>query len=263
MPEGLSLGPLLFRWNGILIAAGIAAGLLLTAIEARRRRYDIEIVADLFLPLTLWGILGARLWHILTPPLSSVELGLTTRYYFSHPLDMLAMWVGGFGVPGAFIGGLFALFIFTRKHGLPFWNLADLLAPGLALAQSIGRIGNYFSQELYGLPASLPWKIFIDPAHRLAGFESIEYYHPLFAYEAILNLVNLILLIWLSRRFFDSFKAGGLFLVYLGFYSFIRFFLEFLRLDVALVNDINVNQVFFALVFVCAVIFMRRSVQKL
>jgi phosphatidylglycerol:prolipoprotein diacylglycerol transferase len=263
MSEGLSLGPLLFRWNGILIAAGIAAGLLLTAIEARCRRYDIEIVADLFLPLTLWGILGARLWHILTPPLSSVELGLTTRYYFSHPLDMLAMWVGGFGVPGALIGGLFALFIFTRKHGFPFWSLADLLAPGLALAQSIGRIGNYFSQELYGLPASLPWKIFIDPAHRLAGFESIEYYHPLFAYEAILNLVNLILLIWLSRRFFDSFKAGGLFLVYLGFYSFIRFFLEFLRLDVALVNDINVNQVFFALAFLCAVIFMRRSVQKL
>ncbi|MBI5942805.1 MAG: prolipoprotein diacylglyceryl transferase [Chloroflexi bacterium] len=263
MAEGLSLGPLLFRWSGILVALGLGAGFLLTIIQAKFYNYDPEIIYDVFLHLIFWGILGARLWHILTPPLSSVELGLTTRYYFSHPLDVLAIWVGGFGIPGAIIGGLFALFMFTRKQGYSFWVLADLLAPGLALAQAIGRVGNYFSQELYGLPTNLPWKIFIEPSHRLTGFETIEYYHPLFAYEAILSLANLILLIWLSRRFTGRFRAGGFFLVYLGFYSATRLFLEFLRLDVALVNGINVNQVFFTLTFVCAVIFIRRSVRKL
>jgi phosphatidylglycerol:prolipoprotein diacylglycerol transferase len=149
---------------------------------------------------------------------------------------------------------------------LNFWELADLLAPGLALAQAIGRVGNYFNQELYGLPTNLPWKIFIQPAYRLMGFEKVETYHPLFAYEVILNLVNLIFLLWLARRFAGMLRAGDLFLAYLGIYSFIRFLLEFLRLDAALVYGININQVFFAVVFVCAGVGLflnRRAAQKL
>lgn len=264
--EGFSLGPFHFLWNGLLITLGIAAGFLLAAREAKYRSYDTEIVYELFLPLIFLGTLGARLWHILTPPLSSVELGLTTQYYFSHPLDALALWNGGFGIPGALIGGLAALLFFARKNRLPFWDLADLFAPALALAQAIGRIGNYFNQQLYGLPTTLPWKIFIEPAHRLIGYETVEYYHPLFAYEVILNIVNLALLLWLSRRFINTLKAGDLFLTYLGFYSFIRFFLEFLRLDAALVSGININQVFFAIAFVCTAVGLylkHRSAQEL
>ncbi|MBI5965448.1 MAG: prolipoprotein diacylglyceryl transferase [Chloroflexi bacterium] len=264
--DGISLGPLIFHWSGLLIVFGIAAGLLLATLGAKVRNDDVEIIHDLFLPLIFWGTLGARLWHLLTPPLSSVELGLTTRYYFSHPLDSLALWTGGLGLPGALIGGLFALFLFARKNKLPFWALADLLAPGLALAQAIGRIGNYFNQELYGLPTNLPWKIFIEPAHRLIGYEAVENYHPLFAYEVLLNIANMALLLWLSRRFFDKLITGDLFLSYLGIYSFGRFFLEFLRIDAALVNGINVNQVFFAIAFVCAAVGLylrRRLLQKL
>jgi phosphatidylglycerol:prolipoprotein diacylglycerol transferase len=264
--DGISVGPLLFRWGGLLIVFGIAAGLLLAVFEARRRRVDVGIIAELFLPLIIWGTIGARLWHILTPPLSSVELGLTTQYYLSHPIDAMALWIGGFGIPGALIGGVAALFFFARATELNFWELADLLAPGLALAQAIGRVGNYFNQELYGLPTNLPWKIFIQPAYRLAGFETMEYYHPLFAYEVILNLVNLIFLLWLARRFAGMLRAGDLFLAYLGIYSFIRFLLEFLRLDAVLVYGININQVFFAVVFVCAGVGLflnRRAAQKL
>ncbi len=271
MMDGFSLGPLFLRWNGLLLALGIAVGALLAAHEAhlplrhrsanakpmwravpgQRRGYDPEIIYYLFLPLTIWGTIGARLWHILTPPLSSVQLGLTTQHYLSHPLDGFAVWIGGFGLPGAWIGGSIALLFFARRNEFSFWELADILAPGLALAQAIGRIGNFFNQELYGLPTNLPWKIFIEPAYRLVGFESVNFYHPLFAYEAILSFANVIFLLWLARRFVKTLKLGDLFLAYLGFYSLARFLLEFLRLDVALVNEVNINQVFFAIVFVC------------
>jgi phosphatidylglycerol:prolipoprotein diacylglycerol transferase len=266
MMEGLSLGSLLIRWNGLLIALGIAIGALLAAREAKRRNYDPEIIYALFLPLAIWGTLGARFWHILTPPLSSVELGLTTQYYLSHLTDSAALWVGGFGIPGAWVGGTLALLYFARKNELPFLELADILAPALALAQAIGRLGNYFNQELYGLPTTFLWKIFIDPAHRLIGFEKVNFYLPLFAYESLLNFANMIFLLWLARRLEATLKAGDLFLSYLGVYSLVRFLLEFLRLDVSLVNGFNINQVFFAIVFIFAGVGLylhHRPVQKL
>ncbi len=249
MAEGLFLGPFFLRWHAVLIVLGISAGALLAGLEAQRRGDDPQIIYYLFLPLIFWGTLGARLWHIFTPPLSSVQLGLTTAHYLTRPLDALALWIGGFGLPGAILGGGFGLFLFSRKYGLSFWKLADILAPGLALAQAIGRIGNYFNQELYGLPSDLPWAIFIEPVHRLAGYEAVEFYHPLFAYESLLSFVNAALLLWLARRWTERRSDGGLFLTYLAVYSIIRFSLEFLRLDVSLIGGLNVNQLFFAVLF--------------
>jgi len=248
--EGVTLGPLLLRWNGLLLALGIAFGALLSALEAKRRYQDTEIVLYLFTPVLVWGWLGARLWHVLTPPLSSVQLGLTTTHYLSHPLDILAFWVGGFGIPGALLGGTFGLLLAARKENLPFWELTDILAPGVLLAQVIGRAGNYFNQELYGLPTNLPWAIFIQPESRLSGYQQIDFYHPLFAYEIIFNVIGLLLLIWLARgKYAAHLPTGGIFLVYLIFTALVRFSLEFLRLDVALIRGVNANQVFFALLF--------------
>lgn len=251
--------------SGILIAFGVACGALLSAYQAKKINQDPEIIYYLFLPITIWGLIGARLWHILTPPLSSVRLGLTTQHYFSHPLDAIAVWVGGFGVAGAILGGLIALFIFSIKYKQPFWQLTDILAFGVLLAQIIGRLTNYFNQELYGLPTNLPWKIFIDPAHRLSGYEGVEFYHPLFAYEMILNSIVLILLLKFGVDKL-AYLQGNIFLTYLASYSLIRFALEFLRLDVALVSGININQVFFAIVFIGSSILLishNRSNQKL
>ena len=264
--EGIYLGPLLLRWNGVLIALGIALGALLFALEAKRLNHDPELVYHLFLPLLIWGLIGARLWHVFTPPLSSLQRGLTTAHYLSNPLDMLALWIGGFGIPGALLGGFAVLLYFSRQYEFNLWQLADMVAPGLALAQAIGRLGNYFNQELYGPPTDLPWKIFIEPVSRLQGFEQIEFYHPLFAYEALLSLVNLALLFWLSRRLTDKLRTGEVFLAYLLFYSVVRFLLEFLRLDVALVNGVNANQVFFGVLFVTAIgilLWRRWRVQEL
>lgn len=245
--------------SGIFIALGVACGALLSAYQAKRYNRHPEIIYYVFLPLTIWGLIGARLWHIFTPPLSSVQLGLTTQHYLSHPIDALALWTGGFGMPGAILGGALALYLFCRKYQQPFWSLADILAFGFPLAQALGRLTNYFNQELYGLPTNLPWAIYIEPEYRLSGYEHIEFYHPLFAYEMILNLINLALLLWLSKKFSSKLQAGALFLFYLAFYSLARFLLEFLRLDVSLINGINVNQAFFITLFAfCCALAVKR-----
>jgi phosphatidylglycerol:prolipoprotein diacylglycerol transferase len=181
-------------------------------------------------------------------------------------LDLLAIWIGGFGFPGALIGGIIALFFFAKINKYNFNELADILSPSIALGQVIGRLGNFFNQELYGLPTNLPWKISISPEHRLFGYETVEFYHPLFAYDSILNLINLIFLLWISRNYEEKLKPGALFLIYLLNASIIRFVLEFLRLDVATYHNININQVFMLGVGIFSIVLLRlrlRPVQKL
>lgn len=249
MPEGFSVGPLFVRFYGIILMSGAVAGAILAVRESKRRGYDPNIVWDLFVYLLIGGILGARIWHILTP---SPSTGITTIWYLSHPLDALAIWKGGLGIPGAIIGGLVALYIYSSKTGINFAEWTDIASPSLALGQAIGRWGNFVNQELYGAPTDLPWKIFIDPVHRLADYLNVEYYHPLFLYESLWNLMNMFILIWISRRFVDSLKNGDIFLVYLIVYPVGRFLLDFLRLDASMVGGININQTIMAFVAVFA-----------
>jgi phosphatidylglycerol:prolipoprotein diacylglycerol transferase len=254
MVDGFFIGPFEIKFYGIIIMLGAITGAWLAVGEARRRGYDPEIVWDLLIYLIIGGIVGARLWHVFTPSPSSVEQGITTWFYLTHPLDLINLRKGGLGIPGAVIGGVIALFLYSRRHRLDFVEWVDIAAPSLALGQAIGRFGNFFNQELYGAPTNLPWKLFIDPAHRLTGFESVEYYHPLFAYESILNLANMFFLIWVGRRFKDRLKPGDIFLTYLIVYPTIRFFLEFLRLDASELVGVNANQTFMAIVAVCSAI---------
>jgi phosphatidylglycerol---prolipoprotein diacylglyceryl transferase len=188
------------------------------------------------------GIVGARLWHILTPPPSMVAQGITTEWYLRHPLDMLNTRMGGLGIPGAIIGGMIALYFFTRRRKTSFAVWADIAAPALALGQAIGRWGNYINQEVYGAPSNLPWAITIDPQHRLPEYQNIATYHPLFLYESLWNAANLVLLLWLGRKYQHRLKPGDLIITYLLVYPLGRFLLEFLRLDAAQIAGINANQ---------------------
>ena len=249
MPEGFFIGPLEVRFYGIILMLGAVGGAWLASREAKRRGHNPEIVWDLLTYLLVGGVIGARIWHILTPPPSS---GITASWYLTHPLDALAVWKGGLGIPGAIIGGMIALYFYTLKHKLNFAEWADIAAPSLALCQAIGRWGNFVNQELYGAPTNLPWKLHIDPERRLAGYLDVEYYHPLFLYESLWNIGNMVLLLWLSRRFGDRLKNGDLFLVYLVVYPIGRFLLDFLRLDASLVGGININQTVMAIVAVLA-----------
>jgi phosphatidylglycerol---prolipoprotein diacylglyceryl transferase len=252
MIDGFPIGPLYIRFYGIILMLGTVAGAWLATREARRRGYDPEIVWDLLIYLIIGGVLGARLWHILTPPPSSIEQGITTYFYLTHPLDALAIWRGGLGIFGGVIGGAIALYFYTRKYKLNFAEWTDIAVPGVALGQAIGRFGNFFNQELYGAPTNLPWKLYIDPAHRLSGFEDVEYFHPLFAYESILSLANMFFLLWIARTYEGRLKRGDLLLTYLITYPVIRFGLDFLRLDASRVAGVNANQTAMAVVAVLA-----------
>jgi len=249
MPDGFPLGPFYVRFYGIILMLGALAGAWLATREAKRRGYEPEIVWDLLTYLLIGGIIGARFWHILTPPPSS---GVTAGWYLTHPLDALAIWKGGLGIPGAVIGGVIVLYFYARRRNLNFLEWTDIAAPSLALGQAIGRWGNFFNQELYGAPTNFPWKIPIDPDHRLPGYADVQYYHPLFLYESIWNLSNMFLLIWMSRRFADRLKDGDVFLIYLIVYPVGRFLLDFLRLDASMVGGININQTIMAVVAVFA-----------
>jgi phosphatidylglycerol:prolipoprotein diacylglycerol transferase len=248
MPTGFNIGPVPIRFYGIIIIIGAIAAAFLAEREARRRGLNGELVWDALIWVLIAGIIGARIWHILTPPPSMVAQGITTMFYLTHPLD--AIWIpnGGLGIPGAVIGGVLALYFFCRRRKLVFAVWLDIAAPALALGQAIGRWGNFVNQELYGAPTNLPWAIRIDPQNRLLAYQNQATYHPLFLYESIWDLANMALLLWLGRRHADKLKNGDLFLIYLLFYSVGRFFLEFLRLDASQLGGLNANQTLMAVV---------------
>ena len=254
MPTGFNIGPLFIHFYGIILMLGAVAGAWLADREAKRKGLNSEMVWDALVWLLIGGIIGARIWHILTPPPSMVEMGITTEWYLRHPLDMLNTRMGGLGIPGAIIGGFIALYLYTRRRKTSFPVWADIAAPALALGQAIGRWGNFVNQEVYGAPTNLPWAITIDPLHRLPEYADIAKYHPLFLYESLWNAANLVLLLWLSRKRADWLKPGDLITIYLIVYPLGRFLLEFLRLDSAMVAGVNANQIVSLLVAIAAAI---------
>jgi len=264
MVTGIEIGPLTLNFYGLIIMVGVIAAAVLSYFEAKRRNLNTDVIFDSLTWIILGGVIGARLWHIFTPPASMVEQGITTQYYLTHPLAAIAIWRGGLGIPGAVAGGALAFYLYARKRGLKFGQWADVFAPGLALGQAIGRWGNFINQEVYGSPTNLPWAIEIDPQHRLPEFMEYETYHPLFLYESLFNLLNMGFLLWFSRKYGDKLKHGDVFLTYLVTYPVFRFFMEFLRLDNSFVGSINANQTLMVVIAVIsfgAILWRHRRVE--
>lgn len=236
----------------ILIMIGVVVAAFLSARRAPKYKQNPENVWDILTWAIIAGVIGARLWHIFTPSPSLVAQGITPEYYLTHPLELINTRLGGLGIPGAVIGGALALWIFCRIKKLSFTTWVDIIAPGLILAQAIGRWGNFVNQELYGAPTNLPWAIYIDPSHRLPGFEQYSYYHPTFLYESILNVGVMLLILFVEKRFWGKLKSGDLFLVYLIGYPIVRIFTETLRLDSSQVGGFNANQTLMIVVLILA-----------
>lgn len=246
--EGFSIGPLFVHWYGVIIMFGTVLAAFMAEREAKKRGMDSEFIWDALPYILIAGIIGARLWHVFTPPDSMQAAGLTTSYYFQNPIEILKIWRGGLGIPGAVMGGMVAVYVYCKRHNIRFGDFGDIVAPGLALAQAIGRWGNFVNQELYGAPSNLPWAISIDEVHRLPEYMDVARYHPLFLYEFLWNLMNMGLLLWVGKKFAGRLKPGDILLTYLIVYPVGRFLLEYLRLDASSIGTINANQTLMAVV---------------
>jgi phosphatidylglycerol---prolipoprotein diacylglyceryl transferase len=223
-PTVFQAGPFALHYYGLFIALGIAAATWLTGRELARKGYDPALALDsLFFVIPL-GFVGARVYHVLT------DYGL----YADDPIpDVFAVWKGGLGIYGAVAGGFLGVLLFCWYRGLSPLVFADAAAPGLVLAQAIGRWGNYFNQELFGRPSDLPWAIRIAPENRPMEFADAEAFHPTFLYESIWDLLVCLALLWIARRFANRLRDGDILLLYVSLYSAGRFFVETLRVDPA------------------------------
>ncbi|MEW6636379.1 MAG: prolipoprotein diacylglyceryl transferase [Actinomycetota bacterium] len=225
-PVVFEAGPLAVRYYGLFIALGIAVGTWLTSRELARRGYDGALALDSLFFIVPLGFIGARIYHVITD----------YHLYADDPFPgVFAVWNGGLGIYGAVAGGFLGVLLFSWFQGINPLTFADAAAPGLVLAQAIGRWGNYFNQELFGRPTDLPWGIRIDPENRPAEFAEAEAFHPTFFYESVWNLLVCLVLLWVARRFADRLKAGDVFLLYVSLYSVGRFFVETLRVDPAFI----------------------------
>jgi phosphatidylglycerol:prolipoprotein diacylglycerol transferase len=223
-PLVFQLGPFALRWYGLLIAVAVLAGLSLATRLGRSRGIEPVVIADLLPLLVLGAVVGARLYYVV----------LEWRQYDANPLDALAIWRGGIAIHGALIGGVLTTVLFCRWRRQPFWNLLDVLVPSVALGQAIGRWGNFFNSEAFGLPTDLPWKLQIPAASRPPEFLDQLYFHPTFLYESIWNLGVcglLLLLVRQSQLGRLQLPSGALSCVYLMAYSSGRVWIEALRID--------------------------------
>ncbi len=223
-PLVFQLGPLALRWYGLLIALAVLAGLALATRLGKARDIDPTQIADLLPLLVLGAVLGARLYYVV----------LEWRQYAANPMDALAIWRGGIAIHGALLGGILTTILFCRWRRQPFWPLLDVLMPAVALGQAIGRWGNFFNSEAFGLPTQLPWKLQIPAANRPSEFLDQLYFHPTFLYESVWNLGVCLLLLLLFRaagRGRIQLPAGALSCVYLMAYSSGRVWIEALRID--------------------------------
>lgn len=182
----------------------------------------------------IFAVVGARLYHVFTPPPSMAELGIESPMdYFRHPLQLINLRAGGLGIYGGIAGGALGLLIYSYRQRISALGWADIGVVGVALGQFVGRWGNFFNQELYGRPTDLPWAIHIDPLYRLDGYTQFERFHPAFLYESLWNLLAFLILLTLARRYKDRLQTGDLTAAYLILYATGRSLLEQVRLDSA------------------------------
>ena len=183
------------------------------------------------------GVIGARLYHVLTPSPSMEAVGIFSPLdYFRNPYQLINLRNGGLGIYGGIAGGALGLWIYTRRNRLPTIAWADLAAVGMALGQVFGRWGNYFNQELYGRPTNVPWGIIIEPKYRLPAYSEYSRFHPAFLYESLWSLLTFFILLTLVRRYGKKLLTGDLVALYLVMYAIGRSLLEMVRLDSRLLN---------------------------
>ena len=239
-PIAFTLGPLSIGWYGLMYAIGLAVAYLLLVRLARLAGEDPDVVGNGIIIVAVAALIGGRLYHVI----DQWEL------YADDPVKIFLPPYSGLGVYGGIVTGTIAAFWYARRMRVPFDRWVDIIAPALFVMQAIGRWGNYFNQELYGPPTTLPWGIPIDCAHRLMEYpcalypEATTRFQPLFLYESISGLIGAAFLIWLGFTMRSRLRPGDLFLVFLIWYGATRFVLETFRVENWTIYGIPVAQIF-------------------
>ncbi|MBO0900217.1 prolipoprotein diacylglyceryl transferase [Cellulomonas sp. zg-ZUI222] len=218
------LGPFPLRAYAVAILLGIVVATVMTQRRWRARGGDPETVLDIVYWAVPFGIVGGRVYHVISSPDAYFGPG-------GDPWRAFAIWQGGLGIWGAVALGAVGAWIGCRRHGVRLAPFADAVAPGLLVAQGIGRLGNWFNQELFGGPTTLPWGLRIDDAHLPAGYDPGTLFHPTFLYEMLWNFGAAALLILLDRRL--RLGHGRVFWLYVLLYTAGRLWIELLRIDPA------------------------------
>ena len=220
-----SLGPFPVRAYALLIIAGIIVAIIVGSRRYVARGGSSGVIGDIALWAVPFGIIGGRLYHVLSD----------WQLYFgpggSGIVGALRIWDGGLGIWGAVALGGLGAWIGARRLGVALPPIADSIAPGIALAQAIGRWGNWFNQELFGAPTTLPWGLQIAPQNRPAGYTDFETFHPTFLYESLWMVAVALVLIWADKRF--RMGHGRVFALYVLLYCLGRVWIEYLRIDAA------------------------------
>jgi phosphatidylglycerol---prolipoprotein diacylglyceryl transferase len=220
--NSIKIGPLELRAYGLAIALGVIAAVWISRRRWAARGGDPDDISRIALWAVLAGLIGARLYHVVTDH----------QRFEGRWLHAFAVWEGGLGIPGGLIAGVLTGAYVAHRRGLPVSQLLDVVAPALPVAQAIGRLGNWFNQELFGRPTDLPWGLEIDPAHRPAGYLNVATFHPTFLYEALWNLALAGgLVLW--ERHHPGSRPGRLFAMYVAGYAVGRVWVEALRIDPA------------------------------
>ena len=222
--SSFTVGPFVVHFYALFILTGIVLAIWLANSRLKKRGGESGVAIDIALWAVPFGIIGGRIFHVLT------HLG----DYFYAGADVTAIfriWEGGLAIYGAILFGLLGAWIGARVAGVRFWSFVDAVAPGVLLAQALGRWGNYFNQELFGTPTDLPWGLEIDMANPAypAGLPGGVLFHPTFLYESIWSLIGVILLLNLDKRF--ELRWGKMFALYIAYYSIGRIWTESLRID--------------------------------
>ena len=222
------LGPVPLRAYALCIIAGIIVAMIIAIRRWRARGGTADSMELMVMVGVPFGIVGARLYHVITD----------YQLYFGagrNPLNALKIWEGGLGIWGGIGLGLLGGYLVARRRRIAFPAVLDAIAPAILVAQAIGRLGNYFNQELFGRPTTLPWALEIAPQYRPTGYEQFTTFHPTFLYEMMWNLAAAVLLVWLDRKF--RLGHGKVFALYVLLYTGGRFWIEALRIDT--VNEIG------------------------
>ena len=256
-----NLGPLQINWYGFFVALGMLIALFLILKIGEKRKIKKEFLLDLFFWTIIFGVLGARLYDVI----------LELPFYLKNPGQIIKIWEGGLAIHGGIIAGLLVFIFFAKKTKISFWKLGAISVPGLALAQAIGRFGNYFNQELFGLPTNLPWGIPIAQINRPLEFINETYFQPTFIYESLGSLIIFAILIFISYRQLKSEEEKKhrfdilLVTLYMLLYSILRFSLEFIRIDYSpLIFNLRTPQVISLIMAISAIFIIIKNyvVQK-